>query len=149
MKKSLEAISLDKNESMPYLTLGKIYLRKREYQEALPVLKKAARLDGKNPVTWAQMSSVYINTDQYDKALLAGKAALEADPNYAAAYFNLAVAYFKKEDAPRAIANIEKAEALYRERADEHWVALCRQNKQMFLKHFKIRAEDLHPETSN
>ncbi len=141
--KSLYAVELDDKESLAYLTIGKIYLRQKKLKDALAVLKQAARLDSANPVIWTQISSVYLKQKDYPRGLLAGKAALEANPDYPAAHFNLSVVYFRQNNLAKAIEHIEKAEALYRAQANEHWVGKTRHNKKMYLEKFQIRAEDI------
>ncbi len=143
LKKSLFAIQLDDKESLGYLTVGKIYLRQRNLKDALTVLKQAARLDAKNPVIWTQLSSVYLKQKDYKRGLLAGNAALEANPDYPAAHFNLSVVYFRQKNIAKAIEHIERAEALYRALADEHWVGKTRHQKKLYLEKFKIRPEDI------
>ncbi len=148
LKKSLFAIKLDDKESLGYLTVGKVYLRQKNLKDALAVLKQAARLDSKNPVIWTQLSSVYIKQKDYKRGLLAGNAALEADPDYPAAHFNLSVVYFRQKNISKAIEHIERAEALYRANADEHWVGKTRHQKKMYLEKFEIRAEDIGKESA-
>ena len=143
LKKSLFAIQLDDKESLGYLTVGKIYLRQKNLKDALTVLKQAARLEPNNPVIWTQLSSVYLKQNDYKRGLLAGNAALEADPDYPAAHFNLSVVYFRQKNIAKAIEHIERAEALYRALADEHWVGKTRHQKKLYLEKFKIRPEDI------
>jgi tetratricopeptide (TPR) repeat protein len=143
LKKSLFAIQLDDKEGLGYLTVGKIYLRQKNLKDALTVLKQAARLDPKNPVIWTQLSSVYLKQKDFKRGLLAGNAALEANPDYPAAHFNLSVVYFRQKNIAKAIVHIEKAEALYRALADEHWVGKTRHQKKLYLEKFKIRPEDI------
>jgi len=141
LKTSLRAIRLNPKLGLPYLTVGEIYLRQRKTDDAVTVLKQAARLIPDDAEVWTKLGSAYIKKQEFNKAQMACEAALQADPNYPGAHFNLAQVYFRKEDANNAMKHIQMAEDLYGAQENVNWVARARQNKMMYIKHFKLRPE--------
>ncbi|MDH5458191.1 MAG: hypothetical protein OEY26_05735, partial [Nitrospinota bacterium] len=59
--------------------------------------------------------------------------------------FNLAMIYFKKEQGPKAVLNMQKAEDLYGRAGQLEWAGKARQNKELIIRHFKLRPEDIIP----
>ncbi len=89
------------------------------------------------------MSSAYLKLDHPDKALVAGQAALELKPNSPKAHFNIARAYYKMENADKAIHHIQKAEDLYLALEDKTWVSQTRNTKRIMIEHFEMRPQDI------
>ncbi|MFQ5481489.1 MAG: tetratricopeptide repeat protein [Nitrospinaceae bacterium] len=140
---SVKAIQLNPRLSLPYLTLGEIQLRRGKKQEALTALKEAARFGPENARTWSILSAAYIKLKDFDRALVAAKAAVEVDPDYPGAHFNLAQIYFRFKDPTQALDHIQKAEILYRAEDNTRWVSRSRQHRDLILKHFKMRPQDV------
>jgi tetratricopeptide (TPR) repeat protein len=145
LEASLKAIQLDPDQSLAYLTLGEIYLKENDAERALPALKHAGRLDSDNARVWTRLSSTFIKLEQWDKALLSAERALELSPETPGVHFNLAMIYFKKEQGPKAVLNMQKAEDLYGRAGQLEWAGKARQNKELIIRHFKLRPEDIIP----
>lgn len=140
---SKKAVGLDPNLGLPYLTLGEILLRQDKNEKAILVLKRGARNDPRSVKAWNLLSSAYLKVNQLDKAVIAGKAALALDPNSPEAHFNLSRAYYKREESGPAIRHIQLAEDLYAQRGDKNWTAQARQTKEVMIRKFKLRPEDI------
>jgi predicted Zn-dependent protease len=140
---SKAAVKLDPNLGLPYLTLGEILLRQDKNQKAILVLKRGARHDPRSVKAWNLLSSAYLKLNQLDKAIVAGKAALALNPKSAEAHFNLSRAYYKQKDSGPAIRHIQLAEDLYSARGDKNWTAQARQTKEVMIRKFKMRPEDV------
>jgi tetratricopeptide (TPR) repeat protein len=77
--------------------LGKVYLEKRLYQQAIVHLKKALEVaQGDLPVVCNALGFAYFSQGQYDLATRYYKDAVKADPNYVTAWNNLGHTYEKK-----------------------------------------------------
>jgi tetratricopeptide (TPR) repeat protein len=145
LETSLKAIKLDPDQSLAYLTIGEIYLKENDAERALPALKHAGRLDSDNARVWTRLSSTFIKLEQWDKALLSAERALELSPETPGVHFNLAMIYYKKEQGPKAVLNMQKAEDLYGQAGQLEWAGKARQNKELIIRHFKLRPEDIIP----
>ena len=75
-----------------------------------------------------------IKLEQWDKALLSAERALELSPETPGVHFNLAMIYFKKEQGPKAVLNMQKAEDLYGRAGQLEWAGKARQNKELIIK---------------
>lgn len=140
---SKKAVKLDPNLGLPYLTLGEILLRQDKNRKAILVLKRGARKDPRSVKAWNLLSSAYLKLNQLEKAVVAGKAALDLDPDSPEAHFNLSRAYYKQEESGPAIRHIQLAEDLYSARGDKNWTAQARQTKEVMIRKFKMRPEDM------
>ena len=145
LETSLKAIKLDPDQSLAYLTIGEIYLKENDADRALPALKHAGRLDSNNARVWTRLSSTFIKLEQWDKALLSAERALELSPETPGVHFNLAMIYYKKEQGPKAVLHMQKAEDLYGQAGQLEWAGKARQNKELIIRHFKLRPEDIIP----
>jgi adenylate cyclase len=65
-----------------YVTLGKCYRQKGEYEEALTAFKKALHINPKAKVNHMLLAMVYVLLDRQDEAEAAAKKVLEIDPNF-------------------------------------------------------------------
>ncbi|MGP0565368.1 MULTISPECIES: tetratricopeptide repeat protein [unclassified Nitrospina] len=140
---SKEAVRLNPRLTLPYLTLGEILIRQDRNEKAILVVKRGARNNPRSVKAWNLLSSTYLKMDQLDKAILTGQAALEIDPNSAEAHYNLSRAYYKQKDSGPAIRHIQLAEDLYEAQGETNWTAQARQAKEVMLKEFKMRPEDI------
>lgn len=145
LETSLKAIQLDPDQSLAYLTLGEIYLKENDTERALPALKQAGRLDTNNPRVWTRLSSAFIKLEQWDKAQLSAERALELESSAPGVHFNLAMIYYKKQQGPQAVEHMQRAEDLYQQGGQLEWAGKARQNKELIIRHFKLRPEDIIP----
>ena len=143
LENSLKALELDPEQPLAYLTLGEVFLKQGDTERALPALKKAGRLDPDNPRVWTRLSSAFIRLEQWHRAELAAQRALKLKPDAAGGHFNLAMIYYKAEQKYKAVAHMQRAEDLY-QRAEQHeWAGKARQNKELIIRKFKLRPEDI------
>jgi tetratricopeptide (TPR) repeat protein len=145
LEASLKALQLDPDQSLAYLTLGEIYLKENDTTRALPALKQAGRLEPDNARVWTRLSSAFIKLEQWDKAQLSAERALELEPEAPGVHFNLAMIYYKKQQGPRAVEHMQRAQDLYRQAGQLEWAGKARQNKELIIRKFKLRPEDIIP----
>ncbi len=143
LKNSLKALELDPEQPLAYLTLGEVYLKEGDTERALPALKQAGRLDPDNPRVWTRLSSAFIRLEQWDRAELSAQRALELQPDSAGGHFNLAMIYFKVERGHKSVAHMQRAEDLYQQAGQHEWAGKARQNKELIIRKFKLRPEDI------
>ncbi len=142
---SLKAIQLDPDFSLAYLTVGEVYLKTDNPERALPPLKQAGRLDPNNSRIWTRLSSAFIKLEQWDKAQLSAERAQELKPDAPGVHFNLAMIYYKKEQGPKAVEHMQRAQDLYQQAGQLEWAGKSRQNKELIIRKFKLRPEDIIP----
>lgn len=140
---SLKALELDPQQPLAYLTIGEVYLKQGETERALPVLKQAGRLDPDNPRVWTRLSSAFIRLEQWDRAELSAQRALELKPDSPGGHFNLAMIYYKKGQGPKSVTHMQRAEDLYQQAGQLEWAGKARQNKELIIRKFKMRPEDI------
>ncbi len=143
LENSLKALELDPGQPLAYLTLGEVYLKQGDTERALPALKQAGRLDPDNPRVWTRLSSAFIRLEQWHRAELAAQRALELKPDSAGGHFNLAMIYYKVEQGHKAVAHMQRAEDLYQQAEQHEWAGKARQNKELIIRKFKLRPEDI------
>ncbi len=105
---------------------------KAKYQEAIPYLKKAIKIDGHYPDAWNNISVCYQHLGKTDLAMDAMKEAIKINPSYAEFYNNLASYALTKSDFENSIAYAQQAIALrpYYGKAFFNWGrSLCGLNK--------------------
>jgi tetratricopeptide (TPR) repeat protein len=145
LEASLQALQLDPDHSLAYLTIGEIYLKENDPERALPALKQAGRLDSDNARVWTRLSSAFIKLEQWDKAQLSAERARELAPDAPGVHFNLAMVYYKKQEGPKAVEHMQRAEDLYQQAGQQEWAGKARQNKELIIRQFKLRPEDIIP----
>jgi tetratricopeptide (TPR) repeat protein len=145
LETSLKAIQLDPDQPLAYLTMGEIYLKENDPNRALPALKHSGRLDPDNARVWTRLSSTFIKLEQWDKAQLSAERALELTPDAPGVHFNLAMIYYQKQLGPQAVEHMQRAEDLYGQTGQLQWAGKARQNKEIIIKKFKLRPEDIIP----
>jgi tetratricopeptide (TPR) repeat protein len=149
LEASLQAIQLDPDQSLAYLTIGEVYLKENDPERALPALKQAGRLDPDNADVWTRLSSAFIKFEQWDKAQLSAERALELEPDASGVHFNLAMIYYKKEQGPKAVEHMQRAEDIYQQTGQLEWAGKARQNKEIIIRQFKLRPEDIIPRSED
>lgn len=145
LEASLKALQLDPDHALAYLTIGEIYLKENDIERALPALKQAGRLEPDNPRVWTRLSSAFIKLQQWDKAQLSAERALELKSDAPGVHFNLAMIYYKKQQGPKAVEHMQRAEDLYNQTEQLEWAGKARQNKELIIRKFKLRPEDIIP----
>jgi adenylate cyclase len=105
------AVALDPNGADALLALGHILNISGRPEEAIPVLKKALRLNPFPPSAYfAVLGMAYRMTGRYEEAIAMSKKAIEGAPDFLPAHRNLAAIYIHlgREEEARA----EAAEVL-------------------------------------
>jgi regulator of sirC expression with transglutaminase-like and TPR domain len=104
-----QAIRLDPNYVIAYVSRGNAYNGKKDYDRAVADYTQAIRLDPN--YTWAYYNRglAYTNKGDHDRAIADYTQAIRLDPNDATAYHNRGIAYERKKDYNRAIADYEAA----------------------------------------
>ena len=145
LESALKALQLDPDHSLAYLTIGEIYLKEDDTNRALPALKHAGRLEPDNARVWTRLSSAFIKLEQWDKAQLSAERALELEPDAPGVHFNLAMIYYKKQQGSKAVEHMQRAEDLYGHAGQLEWAGKARQNKELIIRKFQLRPEDIIP----
>jgi hypothetical protein len=53
--------------------------------------------------------------------------------------------YYKKEQGPKAVEHMQRAEDIYQQTGQLEWAGKARQNKEIIIRQFKLRPEDIIP----
>ena len=120
-------------------------MKQNDPVRALPALNQAGRLDSNNARVWTRLSSAFIKLEQWNKAHLSAERALELEPEAPGVHFNLAMIYYKKQQGPKAVEHMQQAQDLYQQAGQLEWAGKARQNKELIIRKFKLRPEDIIP----
>jgi len=140
---SLKALELDPDQALAYLTIGEIYLKEDDLERALPALKKAGRLEPGNPRVWLRLSSAFIKLEQWGRAEEAATNSLKLREDSPGVHFNLGMVYYQTGKGLQAVEHMQRAEDLYHEMGQQEWTSQARKSKELILKKFKLRPEDI------
>jgi tetratricopeptide (TPR) repeat protein len=88
-----QALLSNPNNCWVLNNLALIYLRGKEFNQALPLLQKAARLCTSSPQIHLNLGLAFFNTGNIPLSIDAYQKALQLQPDYPEAHFNLATAY--------------------------------------------------------
>ena len=106
------AINLNPQKVDNWITLANIYRNLINVAEgaadwALTASREAIRREPTNPLLRIDLGGLFFAFQAYDEAIDAFQMAANLKPDYANAYYNLAVAYRQKNEIQRAVANME------------------------------------------
>ena len=87
------------NQGTAGINLGIAYFGKGDYPKALTLLRSVVANYPRDPRGRLNLGKVYFALDKIDLAVEEYKKALESNRDYANAYYNLGLAYLKKNDA--------------------------------------------------
>lgn len=90
-------------------TLGELYNRQGEYEQAVDILSQARVLEPENPAILFELGTAYLRQEQYSQAVTLLEEGLEISPGVFGALFDLGNAYYQLKQYEAAIANYEKA----------------------------------------
>jgi tetratricopeptide (TPR) repeat protein len=101
-------INKGKATAQEYYELGSIYLDKKLFVQAIQVLNKALKIEGKlepenRALIYNAIGFAYFAQEQYDLAIRQYKEALKANPGYITALNNLGNVYEKKQLTAQAL----------------------------------------------
>ncbi len=147
MDTSRQAILYDPKLPIAYRTIGEVYLRRNRVKDALKVLQESDRLEPGNSDVLNVISSTYVRNKDFENARDAALKALKINPDHPGANFNLAIIYFNLGEGEKAMTHNQKAEDLFLELEETHWLGKARHNKKLIMKKFNIE-EPPPPEIS-
>ena len=122
------SVALGPNQAFPHLLLAMYLYHTGRYKEALPLVKKAIRLNPYYPSTYLELlGGVYLRMGEHEKAIESFKMLVVREPHGIAGHRGLAYAYIRlglKEQARSEVAEIlrlfpEYSLEVYRKQA--HW----------------------------
>jgi TolB-like protein len=107
-----KSVALGPNQAFPHFLLAMYLHHTDRHKEAVPLIRKAMRLDPYYPFTYLELlGSVYLNMEEYEKAVEAYKMLVVREPHRIAGHRGLAIAYIRlgrKEQARSEVAEILK-----------------------------------------
>jgi choline-sulfatase len=92
-----------------YMEFGTALVQHKQYQEAVPLLRKAVEKLPASAAAHYQLGLALINTGQWEAALPEMQAAVALKPDSASLHFNLAAVNTRLKHLPEAMAECEKA----------------------------------------
>ncbi len=106
-----KSVALGPNQAFPHLLLAMYLHHTGRYKEALPLVRKAMRLNPYYPSTYLELlGSVYLQMEEYEKAVEAYKMLVVREPHrISGGHLGLAIAYIRldrKEQARSEVAEI-------------------------------------------
>ena len=101
-------------------TLGELYNRQGEYEQAIGVLLQAQTLEPENPAILFELGSAHLRQQQYADAVTLLEEGLEISPGVFGALFDLGNAYYQLKQYDEAIASYEQAVEV----KDDLWFAV-------------------------
>ena len=105
IEKTQKAIELAPDEGIYYSQLAELCVTYsfRVKELGLPAARLAVQLDDENPKNLDVLGQVLLELDDEMNALRVFKQAVEIDPEYAPAYFHLAILYSARDDRERTV----------------------------------------------
>lgn len=104
-----KAISLKKNQSTYYNSLGNIYRQQKKYDDAIKSYQKAIKINSNYPSAYNNLGNIYFQQKQFTVAKKAYEKAIDLKNNYADAYCNLGILSVELNDNTTAITQLQKA----------------------------------------
>ncbi len=105
-----KSVALGPNLSFPHLLLAMYLHHTDRHKEALPMVRKAMRLNPYYPSTYLELlGSVYLRMEEYEKAVEAFKTLVVREPHRIVGHLGLANAYIRlgrKEQARSEVAEL-------------------------------------------
>jgi tetratricopeptide (TPR) repeat protein len=118
-------LTKEKGSPQEHYELGRVYLQKRLYDQAIAQMKKALDVAGEDiPPVCNALGFAYFSQEQYDLAIRYYKDAVAADPDYVTGWNNLAHAYEKKNlygpslEAYETVLKLDPKNAIAKRRSD-------------------------------
>ena len=106
----LEVVKLDPQSVKGHFHLGIVFMKLKDYPNAIETFKKAAVLDPKSPDTYFNLGYIYAINKDYPKAEEMYKQVVKLSPPYLdEALFNLGIVQDKQGKREQCIENIERA----------------------------------------
>ncbi len=121
-----KSILLKKENYKSYLNIGDIYLRKRDYGNAMINYKKALEINPKFSAAYWKIGTIYESQGRIKDAIERYKLAIKFDPVGTDALFSLGTLYLNTAQYVNAILTLEKLIGLLPNNADAYYnLGLC------------------------
>jgi len=105
-----KSVALGPNQALPHFLLAMYLYHTGRYKEALPLVRKAMRLDPYYPSIYLELlGGVYLRMEEYEKAVEAFKMLVVREPQRIEGHQYLAIAYIRlgrKEQARSEVAEV-------------------------------------------
>jgi tetratricopeptide (TPR) repeat protein len=113
IREAKNAVSLDQRNAANWETLATIYrnlinVAQNSEQWTIASYLQAIQTDPINPRLRLELGGVYFGLTQYDQAIRLFQQATELKPDWANAYFNLAMAHKEKNELQLALVNMQQ-----------------------------------------
>ncbi len=105
------ATTFPTNES-PFMALGRLLIKQRRFDEALPILEKTLTMT-KDPFSTKWLGTIYLNQGEVKLALPYLQSATILNPKDGQTLYNLSGAYFLSGDTLQAIRTVESLLKMY------------------------------------
>lgn len=105
----LKVIKLNPKEPQAYHFLGMIYLRQKEYEGAVEVLKMAVGLNALNDTALNNLGLAYFNLKKYEEAIEYFQKSIQLNDKIAHRFVNLGLAHQGQKDFEKAALDFENA----------------------------------------
>ena len=99
-------------DTAPCVGLGAALVELKQFTEAIPVLRKAVELDGRNGPAQVNLGAALLATNQFAAAIPVLRKVVELDPKSSSAHVNLGWALNVQGELDEAIAELRQAFAL-------------------------------------
>ena len=112
----LKAVELSPNDANVNVTAGQIFMKKQEFETALPYLKKAVELEPSNTKSIRNLAQIYYDIGQLEESIQTYEVAINKETDRkvkADLYFNLGILYNR-------VGNLEEAEYNFMNSLDEN-----------------------------
>lgn len=105
----LKAIKLNPKEPQAYHFLGMIYMRQKEFEGAIEVLKMAICLNALNDTALNNLGLAYFNLNKYEEAIENFNKSIQLNDKIAHRFVNLGLAHQGLKDYEKAAMDFENA----------------------------------------
>lgn len=103
-----EILAADENNSSALTGLGRIFLAREEFEEALDLFNSAIEADPDNAVAYMNLAATYQELGRLDEAIASFESALSQNPDNLQARYALGLLFFQLESYSDAIPHIEQ-----------------------------------------
>jgi len=112
----LKAVGLSPNDANVNLTAGQIFMKKQDFEAALPYVKKAVELEPSNAKSIRNLAQIYYDIGKFEESIQTYEVAINKEMDHkvkADLYFNLGILYNR-------VGNLEEAEYNFTNSLDEN-----------------------------
>lgn len=114
LRETQSALALQPESVDAYVIRAQAYFNKNDVVSSESEIYKALGINGQSTIAQCTYATIKIQLGQYAEAIVALENAISQDSDYWNAYFNLGVAYFRREEYKEAFRMFWKAFALHK-----------------------------------